>query len=259
MIKFLMALASAAMAFNVQAIVVTGTADANSLAASLAGSGVVISNASLSSDTEQPAGTFTGGADSVGFANGIVLTTGTTDCVPGPNVLEDCTGSGISTSLKFDFTSETGFINFRYVFGSEEYNEFVGEGFSDSFELLLNGVNIALLPNGAGVVSIDNVNCGTNPEFYVNNAQTVGSCVGQNLDIEYDGLTKVLTASASVTAGALNTFEFKVFDVGDDQYDSGVFFEAGSFSGTPIPEPTSLALAGLGVVVLLGRRRRQTN
>jgi hypothetical protein len=241
------------------AVVVTNETNATALANAIVGTGVTISNAVLTTDTAAPSATFTGGAASVGFESGIVLTTGTTGCVAGPNNDAGCTGDGSSTSLRFDFTSTTGELFFRYVFASEEFNEFVNSGFNDEFQLLLNGVNIAVLPGGAGVVSINNVNCGANASFYRNNSGGgTDTCVNQNLDIQYDGLTTVLTASALLNAG-VNTFEFLIFDRGDSSLDSGVFIQAGSFTGVnETPEPAGLALMGLGLAAAAAARRRKS-
>jgi hypothetical protein len=232
------------------AMVVTASNDANALATTLGGSGITISNATLSAASATAAGTFTGAAGAIGFDKGVLLTTGTVNCAPGPNNQSACTGSGTTTSLKFDFTSNTGNVFFKYVFASEEYNEYVGSQYNDLFELKLNGTNIALLPAGGGVVSINNVNNGTNSAYYLDNAVL-------GLDTQYDGLTKVLVAQASGLVGT-NTFEFLIQDKGDASWDSGVFIEAGTFSDTnPVPEPGSSALLGLGLLGLVARKRQR--
>lgn len=247
-------LASLALSFaagSASAVVVNATTDAGVLANALAGSGIIISNATLASASATAAGTFTSGGN-IGFDKGILLTTGQVSCAVGPNNNTGCTGPGTTTSLKFNFVSTTGNVFFNYVFASEEYNEFVNTSFNDLFELRLNNVNIALLPNGAGDVSINNVNNGKNAAYFRDNTGSAG------INTQYDGLTTVLTAQAKGLVG-MNTFEFFITDRGDSSLDSGVFIQGGTFAAdpSPIPEPASLSLLGLGLLGMFAAKRRK--
>lgn len=158
----------------------------------LLGSGVQVSNVRYSG-ADRAAGTFSGGRDAVGFDAGVILGTGAVADIAGPNNSDDTSGelgepgdvdldqvtaedTFDATVLEFDFVPATEAIKFQYVFGSEEYNEYVNDAFDDVFAFLVNGRNHALLPDGQRPVSINNVNGGnplgtgaSHPELFVNN------------------------------------------------------------------------------------------
>lgn len=69
---------------------INASADAAQLAALIAGPGVTISNARLIGDS-QAAGTFVNAQADIGFANGVVLSTGRVADLDGPNLF-DSTG-----------------------------------------------------------------------------------------------------------------------------------------------------------------------
>jgi hypothetical protein len=243
------------------AVDTTVSTDANALATSLQGPGVTFTGATLTSNGPE-VGLFSNGAAALGIDSGIVLTTGGLGCVGSSNTSTQCTGaSGSASSLALAFTATSTDLFFNYVFASEEYNEFVNQGFNDTFSLLLNGpgfsnVNLAVLPGGGGVVSIDNVNNGSNSAFYRDNTVL-------GLPIQYDGLTTVLTAQAlGLTIGSSYTLTFGITDNGDTVLDSAVFIQGGSVGvvtpptgGVPEPGTWAMMLLGFGAIGLAMRRK----
>ena len=215
-------------------------------------------NVTFSGDLDQ-IGFFTGGNSSIGYNTGLVLSSGNAKDAEGPNssssVYTAYSGAGDATIdaivspetsedaavLEFDFKPSSDIVSFRYTFASEEYNEFVNSSFNDAFGFFLSGgpegyssENLALIPGTSVPVTINNVNNGednpavgpcTNCTYFRDNAYGFST-----LNIESDGLTTVLTATASVTACQWYHIKLVVADVGDDWYDSWVFLEANSFS-----------------------------
>jgi gliding motility-associated-like protein len=146
--------------------------------------------------------------------------------------------------LEFDFIPYADTIRFKYVFGSDEYPEFAPPNnttYNDVFGFFISGPgitgfqNIAKLPNGA-VVSINNVNTITNPFYFVNNGDGNTAPYNQSPQyIQYDGFTKVLEAVSQVQCGQTYHLILAIADVGDGQWDSGIFLEANSLSTiTPV-------------------------
>ena len=237
------------------------TAEVRSLVENvLLGSCVTVSNVNYIGPANA-AGTFNAANTSFTMQNGILLTTGRAGLAVGPDNDNDAgldqarvgdanltTLAGVTTYdavvLEFDFVPQDDTLRFNYVFGSEEYPEWVNSQYNDVFGFFISGpgingpyvgnaANIALIPNTNIPVAINNVNNGysatepangpcDNCAYYVENAN--GSAV------QYDGYTKVLTAQAVVTPCQTYHIRLAIGDAGDHIYDSGVFLQAGSFS-----------------------------
>lgn len=138
--------------------------------------------------------------------------------------------------LEFDFVPNSNQVKFNYIFVSEEYTSgFPCSGYSDAFALLLKPVggttytNLAVLPGGAGPVSVTNIV--PNPPYSCGpiNAQFFGGQNTANIETNYNGKTIPLTAVADVTPGVAYHFKMVLADAGDQGYDSAVFLEGGSF------------------------------
>ncbi|MBK7939847.1 MAG: choice-of-anchor L domain-containing protein [Lewinellaceae bacterium] len=207
-------------------------------------------------------GTFSFPTDNngLGLDKGLVLTSGDAQLTAGPNsspasgvllgmegdedldYLSDQQGNGQlsfdACVVEFDVFVATNELSFEYVFGSDEYPEYVNSNFNDIFAFLVSGpgivgdpglggaLNIATLPGTNTPVQINSVNNLLNWQYFRNNegAQTLSQV------LEYDGLTsdslgikKSLTARTNVTP--CNTYHLKlaVADRGDGALDSGVF------------------------------------
>ncbi len=243
------------------------TLTATDLVNMLVGSGVTVSNVQYTG-VNHSAGTFSGGTGILGIEDGIVLSTGNISAAVGPNTIDDTTlvnallgDSDLdtliigyttfdATTIEFDFVPTTNIVTFEYVFGSEEYNEYVNSEYNDVFGFFIRGTNVALIPGTSTPVAINNVNGGgptygdnaSNPDYYINNACDDCSC---SINTELDGLTVVLTATANVNAGDTNHIKLAIADAGDCILDSDVFIKAASFTAH---NPTLLPLTATNPV-----------
>jgi hypothetical protein len=132
---------------------------------------------------------------------------------PGDPYLDAISGNTTfdAAILEFDFIPQSDTVKFRYTFGSEEYNDFVSSGpggVNDAFAFVLTGVstvlpptNLALIPGTATPVSIFTVNNGNS--FGVSTGPCLNCAyyrdnINNGIDVVYDGLTVVLTATHPV-------------------------------------------------------------
>lgn len=221
----------------------------------LLGNGVSANNITFTGSAQMLGG-FNGANSNIGLSNGIILSTGRIQDATGPNQssgsgenlsqngfvpLEQTIGDGAETQdaaiLKFNFICEGDVVQFRYVFASEEYPEYVGSEFNDAFAFFIQGPgitgmqNIALIPGTNQPVAINNVNAGENQSFFVNNGN--GSTNGGQT-VEFDGFTRPLIAKANVIPCEQYTITIVIADVSDGIYDSAVFLEGQSFTSPEV-------------------------
>lgn len=232
----------------------------------IVGEGIQYSNVTFQG-ADASRGIFTNGeTTNLGIASGIFLTSGAGYNIPGPNVSTSAGSNNgmpghaslnaITTSttydaavLEFDFIPESDTLRFKYVFGSEEYNEWVNSSFNDVFGYFVSGPdptggfyadkNIAIVPGTANTsVTINNVNNGYSaggvvPTGPCENCAYYSDNTG-GLTLEYDGFTTVLVAWLLVVPCEEYHIKIGVADAGDGIYDTGVFLEENSFESPKI-------------------------
>lgn len=249
----------------------------------LVGSGITVSNVTYTGHPNS-IGTFTTGAmaTNLGFTSGIIMASGNVITAVGPNnsgsagtslgipgdvLLNSLVAPNVTYDaaiLEFDFVPLSDTIKFRYVFGSEEYPEYVGSSFNDVFGFFVSGGydpvtwtpfvnrNIAIIPNTVSTpVSINNVNNGNNNvgpcmncAYYINNNGGVW--------IQYDGITTVLTAWLKVIPCVTYHLKLAIADAGDGILDSGVLLEANSFISNNVQLSSYTAYPGLDTMAIEG-------
>jgi hypothetical protein len=250
-----------------EALTINVTNDANVLADTILGPGIELISRPRYIGANTAAGTFAGGlAAGIGIESGIILTSGDANLALPPNTSDGITGNNnlpgdpdldallqeergaadVNTYdaavLEFTFRTRGGNLFFKFVFASDEYNEFTNSQFNDVFGFFLDGTNIALIPGTKTPVAINNVNGGnplgtnaSNPRLFNNNDTSDG---GPFFDIEYDGFTSVFTAQALNIGSGNHTIKLAIADTSDYVLDSAVFIQAGSFSDKPLyPDP----------------------
>jgi len=237
------------------------------LVESILGEGIQYSNV-MYQGSDSARGIFTNGlTTNLGLESGIILSSGYANLIQGPN--DDCSATasishGLSgynylnglvnypsydaAVLGFDLIPESDTLKINYVFGSEEYDEWVNfSTVDDVFGCFIwgpnpdtskwnyNGWNFAIVPGTMNSpISIKNINNGesdcdsvpngpcNNCEYYINNLS--------GLTIQYDAFTTVLTAVIPVIPCETYHMKLAIADVGGEAVDSGVTIEANSIT-----------------------------
>lgn len=266
----------------------TGMSPADLVETVLVGDGVTVSGVIYTGDPDA-IGSFNGASTNLGLGSGIILTTGTVNNEVGglggeqrgpfgPNDTGSAgkandqpgygpltTIAGVDTEnaaiLEFDFVPLSDTVRFRYVFGSDEYPEFVDEGYNDVFAFFISGpgfggsYNMAQIPGGGGPVSIDNINNGPTNDgpcqncgyYTMNGTGDEDPYASSEYYIQYDGFTTVMEAVARVECGETYHLKIAIADAGDQIYDSGIFLEANSLASyAPLEMDVDLEKNGYG-------------
>lgn len=250
---------------------------------SLVGQGATVTNVTINCPGAAY-GTYTANGTNLGVTSGVVLTTGSTALAGGANN-NGSAGQDNGTSsndpqltglepqatfdaciIEFDIVPSCATLSINYVFGSEEYPEFVCSTFNDVFGFFISGpnpgggnytnTNIALVPGTSIPVAINSVNSGTPGFGYAASGCTslgYSSFYQDNsagTSIQYDGFTRPLTATASVVPCSTYHMKIAIADAGDGIYDSGVFF---SYQGLNCPSAPAVTVNTAGTTICPGQ------
>ena len=244
---------------------ITQTTDRDLLLQSLLGSGATgLTTLNVTLNGEGRAfGTFSG--DPFGLGEGIILSTGKVEDLAGENEVDgglyrDFAGNDLSTDLglsgeegdtiQFVYTFEkdanasVDTLLFDFVMFSEELREYGGSEFNNSFKILLNGVNLATLSDGAAA-TINNMMPAAygpkHPDVILNPVGT-GPLAGE---IKADAYTKTLSFAGRMQDG-VNTLVIQVKDQQDGVWDSGILVKGGTFKAAASTGGLKIGDAGGG-------------
>ncbi|HCA82279.1 MAG TPA: hypothetical protein DEP18_00715 [Flavobacteriales bacterium] len=242
-------------------LIVTSGGGGTAVQGALLGPGLTVSGPITINCNAASYGSFSNGnTTNLGVTTGLLMTTGNATGAIGPNGTGSgsfCHGTSASDPdllaldpqanedvciITVTVIPQCSQLTIRFVFGSEEYPEWVSSGYNDAFGFFVSGpnpgggnytnFNVARLPNNT-IVSIDNVNATTNNAYYVNN--TGGT------SIQYDGFTTVLQPTINVVPCQPYTFKLAIADAGDCTYDSGVFIDFLSCTNNPTVSTTPVS------------------
>ena len=194
------------------------------------------------------AGLYTGGP--LGIADGAIFTSGDVRVALPPNLSDEETWlNGLggdaddlcwslipdfepfdAVRLTIDFELAAGYdgIQFSYIFGSEEYPEYVGDIFNDAMGVFLDydpATDTSLDLKAARNIALDaqGERITINGPFFSSSEVIVppSDPKDPNQITEYDGTTPLLTSRAPIGPG-VHRIDIVVCDAGDDALDSGL-------------------------------------
>ena len=176
------------------------------------------------------------------------------------NIISGNKGCYDTALFEFDLVSKTDKIQFNFLFASEEYPEYVNKNVNDTFAFIVTNTNtktsknIAILNENENIpITVDNINHVNNSSYYTPNIGwnkkllTTYKNDIQKLELpfvfQYDGFTKLLSATTNVIPNVKYHFKLGISDVGDQLYDSAIFLEANSLKSIgDFPESNNVVI-----------------
>jgi hypothetical protein len=236
-------------------------ATAASLATSIKGNGITITNPVKFSPNAYT-GTFSNGnKTNIGITSGIILSTGVAAAINGVasnNANTNSSGAGYSlldplagaptfdaSRIELDVVPNSSTLQMNYVFGGEEYPDYVGTPYNDAFGFFLSGPNpsggnyvnenFAVLPSTNIPISVNTVNDGylnsgpcMNCSYYIDNST--------GTSIKYNGFTTPITSTIKVTPGASYHLVIAIADGNDGNQDAALLISLNGLD-SPISLP----------------------
>ena len=258
-----------------QLVVNSGQTPLQYVTNNLIGPGVTVSNVTFTGSATQ-IGEFSDATSNIGFQGGIVLSSGAvTELVGTSNntTAGQTINSGISdndllsiaqsvtsnpssgninstddlASLEFDFVAVSNVVSFNFVFGSDEYTQWINSSFNDVFGFFVSGpgitgpyaspaafpngsVNLALVPNTNLPITISTIYPSLNGLPGLNEQYYVPGGLGNTLN----GYTTPIPITFNVQCGETYHFKFAVADCQDDYLSTAVFLQDDSFFSPPV-------------------------
>jgi hypothetical protein len=245
-----------------QYTVIDTTYNATLLAQQIAGHGVLISNAVYSGSGSAKARISCTNC-AMPVTDGIMLSTGRCSDLndipsilsteefqlPGDTALSTYFNTPISSiydavKLEFDMTVLSDSFEISYSYLSEEYNEYTNTACFDGFLILVDGINIAYIPNTTLPVNVNYINNGPAPFGFASN----GPCLNCNYYVDnvngtnmvYDGYTTLIKNKISINPFISHHIKIVLADFGDGQYSSAIMIKSFSAKSSSVNNPCYL-------------------
>jgi hypothetical protein len=126
----------------------------------------------------------------------------------------------VQLALRVHVPADKNCLHVDFRFFSEEFPEFVGSSFNDTFTAELGGTNIVISGNSVSAP----LNFAFDTQHQIISINTVFG-VTANTGTTYDGMTPLLRTQTPVTPTTTTDIVFSVQDLGDSIYDSAVFLD----------------------------------